>query len=86
MDRRESRIRDVRHPNAYYLPVSKERSDDIEVLAPDEVRAHARAAGVDVPEEDLLEVRLRLSVLLDAMARVSDARVDDGDPDPLGRS
>ena len=64
----------------------KEGSDELVVLDAVDVRALAAAAGVDVPDEDLLEVRLRLSVLLDAMRRVDDAGLDEADPDPLGRA
>jgi hypothetical protein len=66
--------------------VSEHLSDGVREFTDAEVSALARAAGVDVPAADMLEVRLRLSVLLDAMSRVDDENTDDADADPLGRA
>jgi hypothetical protein len=66
--------------------MSEDLSDSIHEFPEADVSALARAAGVEVPADDMLEVRLRLSVLLDAMNRVDDENTDDADPDPLGRA
>ena len=63
--------------------MSKELRLGMDPLTEDDVRGLARAAGVDLAPDDALEVRLRLSAWLEAMARVPDAGLDDLDPDPM---
>lgn len=55
------------------------------IIGDDDVASLARAAGVELAADDVREVALRLSVLLDAMARVGEDGIDDVDPDPLGK-
>ena len=61
------------------------KGDGVRVLRDEEVATLARISGVDIGIDELHEVALRLSVMLDAIARVRDEGIDDADADQAGR-
>ena len=70
------------------------KGDFVRVLSDEHVATLARISGIEVGGEELHEVALRLSVMLDAIERVSDEgiahaeatdRSDARDPRPRGR-
>jgi hypothetical protein len=61
------------------------KGDGVRVLSDDEVATLARISGIEVGSEELHEVALRLSVMLDAIGRVRDEGIDDADADQAGQ-
>ena len=55
------------------------------VWSDEEVATLARVSGVEIGSDELHEVALRLSVMLDAIERVRDEGIADADADQAGQ-
>jgi Asp-tRNA(Asn)/Glu-tRNA(Gln) amidotransferase C subunit len=60
------------------------KGDDVRVLSDEQVATLARISGIDIGSEELHEVALRLSLMLDAIERVSDEGIAHADADQVG--
>jgi Asp-tRNA(Asn)/Glu-tRNA(Gln) amidotransferase C subunit len=60
------------------------KGEGVRVLSDAEVATLAHISGIEIGSEELHEVALRLSVMLDAIERVHDDGIDDADADQVG--
>ena len=60
------------------------KGDGVRVLSDDEVATLARVSGIEIGSDEVHEVALRLSVMLDAIGRVRDEGIDGADADQIG--
>jgi hypothetical protein len=60
------------------------RVDSMTTYTDKDISALATLAGISIPEGDLAEIALRLTVLVNAVNGITDSAIDSIDPAPLG--
>ena len=60
------------------------KGDGVRVWSDEEVATLARVSGVEIGNDELHEVALRLSVMVDAIERVRDEGIAEADADQAG--